>query len=185
MNNHAQPAAIAATAIVSIAIGYGAATWFASTRVEDKPIINPTAWEETAPAPQVQTVSYTNTAQGDVRAAAHCSPWEVSDIAMEEVLDEMIRRGWRPPNQGQAVAAMGVPGFSVADPYAPMPYGRSWSSSPSRSDEAEDAYEAEALPAAAEPRAMPATPAVSAPALAPQPVAIEQPPQAITPRPEG
>src|SRR5690606_4008298 len=99
-----------------------------------------------------------------------------------EVLDEMIRRGWRPPNQGQAVAAMGVPGFSVADPYAPMPYGRSWSSSTSRSDEAEDTYEAEALPVAAE---LPATPAVSAPALAPQPVAIEQPPQAITPRPEG
>src|SRR5690606_36525736 len=84
MSNHAQPAAIAATAIVSIAIGYGAATWLASTRVEDKPIINPTAWEETAPAPQVHTVSYTNTAQGDGRAAAHCSPWEVSDIAMEE-----------------------------------------------------------------------------------------------------
>lgn len=184
MSNHAQPAAIAATAIVSIAIGYGAATWLAATRAEDKPIINPTAWEETAAAPQVQAVSFINTAKGDVRATAHCSPWEITDIAMEEVLDEMIRRGWRPPNQGQAVAAMGVPGFSVADPYAPMPYGRSWTSSTSSDDETTDPYEAEALPVDAE---LPATPAVSAPtAPAPQPAAIEQPqPQPITPRPEG
>jgi len=44
---------------------------------------------------------------------------------MEEVLDEMIRRGWRPPNQGEAVAAMGLAqtvGLSAADPNAPMPY---------------------------------------------------------------
>lgn len=181
MTNHAQPAAIAATAIVSIAIGYGAATWIASTRAEDKPIINPTAWEETAPGPQVQTVSFTNSAKGDVRAAAHCSPWEITDVAMEEVLDEMIRRGWRPPNQGQAVAAMGVSGIAAADPYAPMPYGRAWS--PSSDSEAipDETIGADVLPADAPAPAAP-LPAATTPASgSPQPAAIDQPP----PIPEG
>jgi hypothetical protein len=124
MSDYAQPATLAATAIVSIAIGFGAATWLASSTASNKPIINPTAWEETAPTPQVQTVSLTNTAKPT--AIAKCSPWEVSDVAMEEVLDEMIARGWRPPNQGEAIAAMGVSNIAATDPNAPMPYGRSW-----------------------------------------------------------
>lgn len=121
MSAYAQPAALAATAIVSLALGFGAANWFAARSEAEKPIINPTAWQETAP--QVQTVSFATQAKP---AAAKCSPWEVSDIAMEEVLDEMINRGWRPPNQGEAIAAMGVTTIAATEPDAPMPYRRNW-----------------------------------------------------------
>src|SRR5688572_2736016 len=37
--------------------------------------------------------------------AESCSPWDVSDVAMEAALNEMIRRGWRPPSQAEVVAA--------------------------------------------------------------------------------
>ena len=52
---------------------------------------------------------------------------------MEEVLDEMINRGWRPPNQGNAVAAMaelGAEGIYAVDPDAPMPRGYGYSYRP-------------------------------------------------------
>jgi len=31
--------------------------------------------------------------------ASTCNSWDVSPIVMEAILDEMIRRGWRPPTQ--------------------------------------------------------------------------------------
>jgi len=169
MSDYAQPAAIAATAIVSIAIGFGAATWLNYGKAENLPIINPTAWEEAAPTPQVQTVSFTNTASPT--APANCSPWEITDIAMEEVLDEMINRGWRPPNQGQAISAMGVTGIAAADPNAPMPYGRSWTPADPNSTAQTDTAVAE-------------TPSAQPTGASPQPVAIDQPDPVAT-RPEG
>lgn len=161
MSDFAQPATLAATAIVSIAIGFGAATLMASVKQDSGPIINPTAWEETAPAPQAQTFSLTNTAKpAALNAAAHCSPWEITDVAMEEVLDEMINRGWRPPNQGEAIAAMGVSAIAATDPTAPMPY-RTWQSSdPNTEIVSGDTT----VPAPNEPAGGPV-----------QPVAIEQP----------
>ncbi|RYZ14479.1 MAG: hypothetical protein EON61_03500 [Alphaproteobacteria bacterium] len=168
MSDYAQPATIVATAIVSIAIGFGAATWLNYGKAENRPIINPTAWEEAAPAPQVQTVSLTNTARP---SAATCSPWEITDVAMEEVLDEMINRGWRPPNQGQAISAAGIPGIAATDPNAPMPYGRSWTPADPNSVAVTDKPVAEPLP-------------VEPTGASPQPVAIDQP-APVEPRPEG
>lgn len=55
-----------------------------------------------------------------------CNPWDVSEAAMEEILVEMQRRGWRPPRQGDAVASIasfGIEGIDAVDPYASMPRG--------------------------------------------------------------
>lgn len=128
MIRNTQPAMLAATAIVSLAIGFGAATLLPSRSGPIQPIINTGAWEETAPAAlDAQPASL---AAHPIRVAT-CSQWDVSDAAMEEVLDEMIRRGWRPPTQGDAIAAMDVAqtvGLSATDPSAPMPYRRTWTS---------------------------------------------------------
>ncbi len=128
MIRNTQPAMLAATAIVSLAIGFGAATLLPSRSGPIEPIIDTGAWQEAAPAAlDAQPASLT---ARPVRVAA-CSQWDVSDAAMEEVLDEMIRRGWRPPTQGDAIAAMDVAqtvGLSATDPSAPMPYRRTWTS---------------------------------------------------------
>ena len=53
-----------------------------------------------------------------------CSPWQVSDVAMEEILDQTIRRGWRAPNQGEAFTGLDILpaiGLVVIDANAPMP----------------------------------------------------------------
>lgn len=120
MIRNTHPATLAATAIVSLAIGFGVATLLPSRAAPIEPIIDANAWQKVAPAPPSAEPVHATAAR-----AQRCSPWEVSDVAMEEVLDEMIRRGWRPPNQGEAVAAMGLAqtvGLSAADPNAPMPY---------------------------------------------------------------
>lgn len=177
MGAYSPTATIAATAIVSLAIGFGAATWVASGKTDNKPIINPTAWEETAPEPEVQTVSFTNSAPASSLATAQpvgaqpigsrCSPWEVTDVAMEEILSEMIARGWRPPYQGDAVAAMGVSGISTDDPNAPMPYRRNWLPVDPNGEAISDST----VPAPNDPAGGPA-----------QPAAIDQPsPTAATP----
>lgn len=181
MSYYAQPAALAATAIVSLAIGFAASTWIASRNHDDTPIINSSAWEETTPVEQtgrIQTVSLTNAvANASNPVPANCNPWEVSDIAMEEVLDQMIRRGWRPPYQGEAIASMGVSNIAAAEPNAPMPYRRTWA------PEAENAI-ATAIPAetavdvVAQPAVAPVIPAAapSGGAAAQPVVAIDQPP---------
>lgn len=77
-----------------------------------QPIVNATAWSEPAPTTPVQVVP--------TAAATQCNPWDVSDVAMEEVLREMLRRGWRPPRQGDAIAALEVDGTGAVDPLALM-----------------------------------------------------------------
>lgn len=87
-------------------------------------IVNVDAWNEPAPsarlrpAASVQIAAATTTNQ--------CNPWDVSDAAMEEILREMQRRGWRAPNQGEAAASLvslGVQGIGPVDPDAPMTAG--------------------------------------------------------------
>lgn len=123
MIRNTHPATLAATAIVSLAIGFGVAALLPSRAAPVAPIIDANAWQEAAPAPPpLEAVGAT------IARAEACSPWEVSDVAMEEMLDEMIRRGWRPPNQGDAITAMGLAqtvGLSATDPNAPMPYRNS------------------------------------------------------------
>ena len=125
MIRSSHPATLAAAALVSIAIGFGAATLLPSRAAPIQPIqpiIDAKAWEEEAPAALSATPA--SMAARPVRSET-CSAWEISDVAMEEMLDEMIRRGWRPPKQGDAVAARGLAqnaGLSASDPNAPMPY---------------------------------------------------------------
>jgi hypothetical protein len=106
-----------ALGLASLAFAGGFAASSASAGpAPDDPIVNVNAWNETPPAMPVQVVS--------ADAGEKCSPWDVSDIAMEEVLREMQRRGWRQPRQGDAVASMvalGVEGIDAVDPNAPMP----------------------------------------------------------------
>jgi hypothetical protein len=120
--------------IVRIASGLGIASFAfiagfsvssaSSTPKAQAPIVDVNAWSETAPHPAA-SVTLTSA------PAERCNPWDVSDVAMEEVLREMTRRGWRPPKQGDAVDAMeqlGITGISVDDPDAGMPRGGSGSS---------------------------------------------------------
>lgn len=55
-------------------------------------------------------------------AAITCGPWDVSDVGIEAILQEMIRRGWTPPSGSQALQASHT-GDSVkaVDPDAPVP----------------------------------------------------------------
>lgn len=129
--HHPDLATLAATALVSIAIGFGAATLMPSREQPHAPIIEAQAWEAKSPPPAiVQPVRV---------AAPRCSEWAISDVAMEGVLDEMIRRGWRPPTQGEAIATLEVAqtvGLAAVDPSAPMPQRGIWNAgSPSAGDD--------------------------------------------------
>lgn len=96
--------------------GFSVSSAYSAPKAEP-PIVNVNAWSETAP--QLPAAVRLTSAPAD-----RCNPWDISDVAMEEVLREMTRRGWRPPNQGDAVQAMqefGVTGISVDDPDARMP----------------------------------------------------------------
>lgn len=132
MIRHSDPAVLTATAIVSIAVGFGAATLMPSRDAAHQPIINADAWEQASPSPVVaQPASIVN-------SAPRCSQWAISDVAMEEVLDEMIRRGWRPPTQGEAIAMLDdarTTGLSAVDPTAPMPYRGAWATNSTPGDE--------------------------------------------------
>ena len=120
MMRHGEAATLAATAIVSLAVGFGTASLLPTDARSSGPLIDPNAWAKTSPAPAtIQPVRL-------APPAPRCSDWAISDVAMEEVLDEMIRRGWRPPTQGEAIVAMDVAGITAQDPNAPMPYRAIW-----------------------------------------------------------
>ena len=146
MIRNGEAATLAATAIVSIAIGFGAATLLPTDPGSSQPLIDANAWTKTAPVPlSIQPASV---------AAPRCSDWAISDVAMEEVLDEMIRRGWRPPTQGEAIATLEdarTIGLTAVDPNAPMPYRGTWNASGSTADIDAVDENATADPSATEP----------------------------------
>jgi hypothetical protein len=110
-------AGLIGTAALAFADGFAASSATA-TPIRAAPIVNVDAWNETAPGPPAR-ISATD-------PAPRCNQWEVSDTAMEEVLREMQRRGWRQPDQGHAItslASLGVEGIGPVDPDAPMPKG--------------------------------------------------------------
>lgn len=118
--------AAAAIGVASLAFAGGLAASSATAPPPPAPpIVNVNAWEETAPAPTVEAMPVRLApAEPGLQATAQCNPWDVSDIAMEEILRDMQRQGWRPPSQGEAVASvlsMGVDGISVDDANAAMP----------------------------------------------------------------
>lgn len=142
MIRNASPATLVVTScalgLAGFAAGFATSSAFPASPADVKPIVNEHAWEETAPA---QPVSYAQPVQ------PRCNPWQVSDIAMEEVLDQMIRRGWRAPTQGNAVALLDTGNISALDPNAPMPSRNRWvdttSSDEDAADEADNTQETE------------------------------------------
>lgn len=107
---------IAGGVVVAFVAGAMTASALAGDVSRGEPIIKPDAWAEQPPQIITQIAF-----EGEF---ATCNPWEVSDVAMEEILLEMQRRGWRPPNQGDAIALMDpldTLSISAIEPEAPMP----------------------------------------------------------------
>lgn len=125
MVRHNQPVILAATGIMSLAIGFGAAMLLMPQRPATPQIVNPNAWEDASHADMTATqVSYAISPN-----AVRCDPFDVSEVAMEAMLDEMLRRGWRAPSQGYAVSmsdTAGITDLAAVDPDAPMPPRGGW-----------------------------------------------------------
>jgi hypothetical protein len=113
------------------------------------PVSPPQVYPETAGVASVSQPSLTLTSASPPAGsdASDCSPWEVSDLAMEAMLNEMVRRGWRPPTQADALDEFTAYGSLArpVDPYAYMPVRRYGSSAPTSEEEYED-DEIEAFP---------------------------------------
>lgn len=54
-------------------------------------------------------------------AAITCGPWDISDVGIEAILQEMIRRGWTPPSGAKALEASRVSDVAAIDPDSPVP----------------------------------------------------------------
>jgi hypothetical protein len=121
--------AAAAIGVASLAFAGGVAVSSdTAAPARAPPIVNVDVWSETASEPAqaifVQMASTTPSPEPTLQ----CDPWAVSDAAMEEILREMQRRGWRQPGQGDAVesmASLGVQGIGAVDPDAPIPSANS------------------------------------------------------------
>jgi hypothetical protein len=117
--------AAAAIGVASLAFAGGVAVSSdTAAPARAPPIVNVDVWSETASEPAqaifVQMASTTPSPEPTLQ----CDPWAVSDAAMEEILREMQRRGWRQRGQGDAVesmASLGVQGIGAVDPDAPIP----------------------------------------------------------------
>ena len=57
----------------------------------------------------------------DTLAAITCGPWDVSDVGIEAILQEMIRRGWTPPSGAKALEASHNAAVEAVDPDARVP----------------------------------------------------------------
>jgi hypothetical protein len=118
------PGTLTRVLVLGVAIaGLGVATWYGtrpppvddgSSFVEEPDLTPPTGSNY-----QYQPIVYRDrgTSEGE------CSPWDLSPVAMEAILQEMLRRGWKPPTQGEAIAGIAPPGsqMTAIDPNAPLP----------------------------------------------------------------
>jgi hypothetical protein len=114
------------------------------------------------------------------RDANDCSPWEVSDVAMEAALNEMIRRGWRPPSQAEVVFdSYGSPTVEALEPGSPVPVRRpSYAAASSEeTDDATGSFPVDSIQPTSEGVSAPVeAPAISQPPPPPQPaIVIEDP----------
>jgi hypothetical protein len=168
--------------------GLGLAAWYGMqpppvdegrSFVEDQQPPPPNGYDN-----QTQPVVYRDRAATD----GQCSQWDVSPDAMEAILQEMLRRGWKPPTQGEAIASiapMNGPKMTALDPNSPLPvFTRS--APPAEAGVPEEGVGSDdpnlpvATPAPTAP--VTATPATRPPtATAPRPPAAQPP--AATPRP--
>lgn len=119
--------AAAAIGVASLAFAAGLAASSATAAPPGQPpIVNADAWTETVAGP-VQAISVPMAAAAPKpQSTLQCNPWEVSDVAMEEILREMQRRGWRHPRQGEPLdpqASLGAEGIGPVEPDATTPTG--------------------------------------------------------------
>ena len=103
--------------------------------------------------------------------ASNCSPWDVSDVAMEAALNEMIRRGWRPPTQAEAIEAFQPydgQGAAPLDPNAFVPVRRppAPASQDASATEAAEPFPVDQILPTSEGAATPALPTNPSPTLA-------------------
>lgn len=63
------------------------------------------------------------TVSKETLSAITCGPWDVSDMGIEAILQEMIRRGWTPPSGAKALEATHHSGGAAEaiEPDAPVP----------------------------------------------------------------
>lgn len=124
-------AVLAAAAIGVASLGFAGGVAVSSgtaAPARAPPIINVDAWSETAAEPAQGNSVQIASAMPSPRSTLQCDPWAVSDAAMEEILREMQRRGWRQPGQGDAaesMASIGARGIGAVDPDAPLPSANS------------------------------------------------------------
>lgn len=81
-------ASLAGTGLVAFGAGFLLGWPTSRAEARNRQIVDPNAWAVAAPA---------RLPEPPLMKIAECSPWDVSDTAMEAVLDEMLQRGWRPP----------------------------------------------------------------------------------------
>jgi len=118
--NHTLPRVVVLCLAVA---GLGLATWYGTrpptvdegrSFVEDQQSPPPNGYDN-----QTQPVVYRDRATTD----GQCGQWDISPVAMEAILQEMLRRGWKPPTQGEAIASiapMNGPRMTAVDPNAPL-----------------------------------------------------------------
>ena len=89
-------ASVAGAGLVAFGAGFLLGAPASHAEARNRPIVDPNAWEIAAPArlPDPARMKF-----------AECNPWDVSDTAMEAVLDEMLQRGWRPPRDVEETLA--------------------------------------------------------------------------------
>jgi hypothetical protein len=186
--NHTLPRVV----VLGLAIaGLGLATWYGTqpppaddsgSFVEQQATPPPNGYDT-----QTQPVVYRDRATAD----GQCSQWDVSPQAMEAILQEMLRRGWKPPTQGEAISSIAGAKIVSLDPNAPMPVF----TRPGAPAEAEQPEEgvvsgdpdptvtppAAATPTTRPPATSPTRPPAAQPPTAPLPRTA--PPAAATPRP--
>jgi hypothetical protein len=90
--------------------------------VEDTPGIAPEI-EARPVAFQTETATQDDrfTISKDTLAAITCGPWDVSDLGIEAILQEMIRRGWTPPSGAKALEASHNAEVQAVNPDASVP----------------------------------------------------------------
>lgn len=152
--------ALAGGAITGIVIS----SW--ATPLSPQQVANEVGRVASVAQPALTMASTSSRAAND---ASICSPWEVSDVAMEAALREMVRRGWRPPSQAEVVAAFdsyGNPTVQSLEPESPVPVRRPAAVPASSEDETEEPFPVDEVP----------PPAIAdVPTVGPPPVVIEAP----------
>jgi hypothetical protein len=190
--NHTLPRVVVLCLAVA---GLGLATWYG---MQPRPADDGGSFVEGQPTPssngypggypngyneQTQAIVYRDRAASD----GQCSQWDISPVAMEAILQEMLRRGWKPPTQGEAIASIAPVGsqMTAIDPNAPLPVFTRPIAPPAETAVPEEGVVSDpSLPVTTPSPTTPATtaPTTRPPAANPSRPPAAQPPAATPPR---